>query len=137
MPTIKTINQSELNRLVEQLQELREALKPFADFAESLTPVVLGVRRLTDEDAFHVEMKLGKNYVITFADLRRAKAVLDRLNGEDDQRAIDQAEENMIGTRCSTCGNLVGDSTVTYKGQPMCLVCQGELVSKFPNIEGF
>jgi hypothetical protein len=44
---LKGIKQSELNRLVQQLKDLREALAPFAFFGSSLPPIDPEVQRIT------------------------------------------------------------------------------------------
>jgi hypothetical protein len=100
----RTISQSELNRLAQQLQDLREALKPFAVFADALPPVIPGWPRLTDAGPAVTSSPLGKNYIITFADLRAAKALLDRLETEDSERVIEGAELQMASFDCAHCG---------------------------------
>lgn len=100
----KVISGAELARLCMQLVELREALHPFAVFAEALPPIIEGRPRLTDSGPAFTTAPLGKNYIITFADLRRAKALLDRLVEEDTLRHIFQAESAMTSVVCAFCG---------------------------------
>lgn len=97
----QTIHQSELNRLVEQLHALRLALQPFADFADALPVVVPGQPRMTDEGpAFACKSPkdpTGEERVITFGHLRHAKALLDKLLTDDEQRFIARTERKMAG----------------------------------------
>lgn len=96
-----TIHQSELNRLVEQLHALRLALRPFAAFADALPDVVPGHPRMTDAGpAFACKSPrdpTGEERVITFADLRHAKALLDSLLVGDAARLIARTERRMAG----------------------------------------
>jgi hypothetical protein len=90
----KLITQSELNRLGQQLVDLRKALQPFATFAESLPPII-DTPRLTDAGPMVCAAPLGKNHIITFADIRRAKTLLDALEAEDYERWVRSAEEKI------------------------------------------
>lgn len=99
-----TIHQSELNRLVQQLHHLREALRPFVHFAEALPdpqPDPNEPPRLTDVGpALAVKNPrnpAGPEHVITFADFRHAKMLLDQLESEDHKRFIAQVERKMLG----------------------------------------
>ena len=100
----KTIRQSELNRLAQQLHDLREALRPFADFATGLPPVYPDTPRMTDAGVAFTTSPFGVNYVITFAHLRRAKELLTELEAEDIRRNIEKAEVDILGETCSGCG---------------------------------
>ncbi len=92
----KSITQSELNRLVQQLADLRVALEPFAAFAECLPEVVEGSPRVTDSEGVALNcFYLGKNYNITFGNLRLAKALLEALKKEDFERWVKVAEDKM------------------------------------------
>ena len=101
----KTITQSELNRIAQQLQDLRDALQPFADYAKGLPPIIPGVHRDTDDKGTHVNSFTGgKNYNVTFGDFRRARALLDKLLEEDEARLILQTENDMAGKECAYHG---------------------------------
>jgi hypothetical protein len=92
----KTITQSEINRLVQQLVDLRKALEPFAAFAECLPPVVEGDPRITDAEGVALNCYyLMENYSITFGHLRAAKGLLEGLKKEDVERWVKFAEEKM------------------------------------------
>lgn len=106
MATVKQIKGSELERLCQQLVDLREALKPFAEFAACLPPVVPGDPRITDDGTLVNVYQLQKNYNITCAHLRQAKALLDRLYDEDNARYVEIAELAATGLHCSHCLNL-------------------------------
>lgn len=93
------LKQSELNHLAQQLKDLREALKPFTFFAESLPPIDPEVKRVTDDGAMVNTYSNMVNYTITFADLRRAKALLDVLAAEDYERWVKVAEDKMGPTQ--------------------------------------
>lgn len=99
-----TIHQSELNRLVQQLHHLREALRPFAHFADALPAVQPNPNespRLTDVGpalaAKNPRNPLGPEHVITFADFRHAKMLLDQLETDDYKRFMGQVERKMMG----------------------------------------
>lgn len=105
-----TIQQSELNRLLAQLHHLREALRPFAHFAEALPKMQTDPNeppRLTDVGpalaAKNPRNPMGPEHVITFADFRHAKMLLDQLETEDYKRFIGMIERKMIGVeeRCT------------------------------------
>src|ERR1700722_3029228 len=120
-PPSKVITQSELNRLVKQLDDLRKALLPFAKFAEALPPIIEGQPRLTDSGPAFTTAPLGENYVITFEDLRQAKVLLDRTQAEDEQVTTDNAEMEMSRVRCAWCGGYYqGQSTRVYSGMQFC-----------------
>lgn len=104
MPPPKVIHQSELNRLVQQLHDLRRALRPFAVFAESLPRVEPGTPRITDSGPMIYASVVMKDYVLTYADLRRAKALLDGLDDEDTLRVAESAELLLGGFACAHCG---------------------------------
>jgi len=106
-PPPKLINQSELNRLAQQLHDLREALRPFAVFAESLPTVEPGASRVTDVGPMIYASVVMKDYVLSYAHLRDAKALLDRLEAEDAARVIENAELRLAGFDCEHCGNRV------------------------------
>ncbi len=97
----QVIHQSELNRLVEQLHALREALRPFAIFGDALPDVIPGKPRITDAGpAFACKSPrdpMGEERVITFADLRVAHALLKKLEDEDEKRFIARIERRMGG----------------------------------------
>jgi hypothetical protein len=96
---VKTIAQSEINRLVQQLVDLRGALEPFAAFAECLPPVVEGDPRITDAEGVALNCYyLMENYSITFGHLRAAKGLLEGLKKEDVERWVKFAEEKMALT---------------------------------------
>lgn len=94
-----TIQQSELNRLLEQLHELRQTLLPFARFAAALPPVIDGQHRLTDDGVALSCKKMsdptGSEAVVTFADFRRAKYVIDLLEEADHKRLLSRFEEKL------------------------------------------
>lgn len=98
-----TIAQSELNRLVQQLHHLREALRPFAHFAAALPdPTPPGhPPRLTDTGpafaAKNPRNPTGDEHVITFADLRHAKMLIDQLESEDFRRFMAATERQLLG----------------------------------------
>lgn len=102
----QVIHQSELNRLVEQLHALREALRPFAVFGDALPAVIEGHPRITDVGpAFACKNPrdpTGEERVITFADLRRAHALLSSLEAGDEKRFIERVERKMAGVS-DTC----------------------------------
>jgi hypothetical protein len=106
---MKVISGAEIARLCQQPVELRDALRPFAAFAEALPPVIEGQPRLTDSGPAFTTAPLGKNYVITFADPRNAKALLERLSEEDMQRHIFEAETKMTAVPCLCCGLLTNN----------------------------
>lgn len=119
----RVIKQSELNRLVQQLHELREALRPFAVFAAALPPVIPGKTRLTDEgpavSAKPFHNPAGDEAVITFKDLRHARTLLLRLEGEDEARVLAAAERTMAGNghECRRCDKeLTGSDELSLKG---------------------
>jgi hypothetical protein len=92
----KVITQSEVNRLVQQLVDLRAALEPFAAFAACLPAVMEGQSRITDTEGTALNCYyLGENYSITFGHLRAAKALLEGLKKEDFERWVTFAEEKM------------------------------------------
>lgn len=96
----KTITQSELNRLCQQLQDLREALRPFANFAECLKDSI------PDETiAFLFAREPGARFV-TAGQIRTALALLKRLEEEDATRHITDAEEKMAAVACTYCQEL-------------------------------
>lgn len=115
-----TIKQSELNRLAQQLQDLRAALRPFATFAKSLPPIIPDQPRLTDAGPAFTTSPLGKNHIITFADLRCALALLDQLEAEDEARHVADAEEKMGKVRCAFCGHTFVQLTAGYTGPSYC-----------------
>lgn len=98
-----TIHQSELNRLVQQLHHLREALRPFARFAEALPDMAPpgSPPRLTDVGpafaAKNPRNPMGDEHVITFADIRHAKTLLDNLEKADFTRFIEKTEREIMG----------------------------------------
>jgi hypothetical protein len=102
-PKQRTITQSELNRLAQELEDLRNALRPFAIFAEALPPVIDGSPRLTDSGPAFTTAPLGKNYIITFADLRNARALLDKLEHQDFERMLQKTEAQMASVVCPEC----------------------------------
>lgn len=102
----QVIHQSELNRLVEQLRALREALRPFAIFGDALPEVIPGHPRITDAGpAFACKSPrdpTGEERVITFADLRAAHALLTKLEADDERRFMDRVVRKMAGVS-DTC----------------------------------
>ena len=98
-----SIKQSELNRLVEQINQLREALEPFALFGDALPPVIAGQPRLTDEGPMLNAGPFGVERQLTFGHVRKAKALLDRLVAEDEQRIVTRTEEELCSTPLGTC----------------------------------
>jgi hypothetical protein len=92
-----SIRQSELNRLVQQLVELREALKPFAIFGSSLPPIDPSCPRITDSGVMFNVYANMVNYNITCTDLRRAKDLLEKLAAEDYDRLVEVTEQKMLG----------------------------------------
>lgn len=103
---LQTITQSELNRLVETQAALREALRPFATFAEALPSVIPGQERLTDAGpAFTCKSPrdpCGPERIISFADLRHALTLCKQLDSQDEQRFISRIERKMAGVS-ETC----------------------------------
>lgn len=108
MADIPTINQSELNRLAQELFDLRRALAPFAEYARGLPPVVPEQHRFTDDGAALTASVMRKDYVITFAHLRHALHLLTRLEAEDEARILRNTEARMVGPHpvvtCAGCG---------------------------------
>jgi hypothetical protein len=93
------ITQSELNRLVKQIDALRKALAPFAHFAEALPPIIQGQPRITDVGPmFTVQRGVDQDYVITCAELRTARALLEALAMEDYERLIKTTEQKLLGS---------------------------------------
>lgn len=126
---VKTINQSELNRLVQQIHDLREALRPFAVFAGGLPKVVDNQPRLTDWGPAFTTGSFGEDRVLTFADLRHAKALLDGLEAEDVERHIFIAEEAILKVPCHACGLLLPENMLrkvrgmNADGEQFCWMC--------------
>jgi hypothetical protein len=79
----KVIKQSELNRLCQQLHDLREALRPFATIG-ALVPA--------DADG---PLLRAHGHTVTLDDLRRAAALLRSLEHEDTVRWVEDAEVKM------------------------------------------
>jgi hypothetical protein len=116
---VKVITQSEINRLVQQLADLREALEPFAAFAECLPEVVEGSPRVTDSEGVALNcFYLEKNYNITFGNLRQAKALLEALKKEDFERWVKVAEEKMAPTTKELVASLIDDTLKTLSEKP-------------------
>ena len=99
----RQINQSELNRLLKQLYHLREALKPFARFAAALPDMSPPGQppRLTDVGpaiaAKNPRNPTGEEHVVTFADFRHAKMLVDQLEAEGFERFLAQTERQILG----------------------------------------
>ena len=79
----RVINQSELNRLAQEIHDLREALRPFAIFAEALPPIIDNQPRITDDGVILAASPAGRTYKVTCTELRRAKTLLDSLEAQD------------------------------------------------------
>lgn len=76
------------------LLALSDALAPFARYAEVLPPIIEGTPRLTDDGPALAAQPNDQTRVITFGDLRRARAVLSNVraprNGEEAIAAFDK-----------------------------------------------
>jgi hypothetical protein len=103
------ISQKRLNELAEDWDAMYTALMPFAQFAEGLPPVLEGQPRLTDSGPAFTCSPFGVNYVITFADLRRAKEVLEFVHQRLEARRVTQAERALAGHGdvCRLCGSVI------------------------------
>jgi hypothetical protein len=91
----KILMQSELNRLVQGIHDLRVALRPFAQFADLLPPIIEGHPRITDSGPAFNAGWADRSATITFADLRWAAALLQQLEAADIERHIADAEKKM------------------------------------------
>lgn len=118
----KIIKQSELNRLCQQLHDLREALRPFAAVG-ALVPIG------AEGPLLHAGIGQSRT-ILTLAHFRRAAAVLKSLEDEDTQRWVKDAEEKMgqpHAVGCVRCGQLKSEdgSPVTWRcSQCNELVCR-------------
>lgn len=100
---------AELNRLCQQLVDLREALKPFAGFADLIKPEVPDITT-----AFMFVREQG-SYFVTAGQIRHAAALLKQLEEEDTTRHILIAESAMATTEetCAYCGNVFTSTTIS------------------------
>jgi hypothetical protein len=108
----QVISQKRLNELVEDWDAMYAALLPFARYAEILPVVIEGNSRATDAGAALFGTRISEDRVITFADLRKAKQVLEQVYARLEERRISDAERAMAGhgNACRLCGMVIDGS---------------------------
>jgi hypothetical protein len=92
-------------------------------FGSALPPIIEGKPRLTDSGPAFTVAPFGKQYIISFADLRKAKELLDQLEKEDIARFVTMTELAATGAECTVCGNrfeLVEPVLKDDDGRPYC-----------------